>query len=77
MRMDEQHARRRTEQEAMDEDLAEVLMTISAVSRRLAGKLMAPMADERMNKREGGSHGRQGRDAGLHRRGNDHPEYRF
>jgi hypothetical protein len=61
----------------MDEDLAEVLMTISAVSKRLARKLMAPAADERMKKRGERPHERQARDAGLDRRGHDYPEYRY
>ncbi len=74
--MDEQSARLRTEQ-SMDEDLAEVLMTISAVSKRLARKLMAPAADERMNKRGERSHERQSRDAGIRHRSHDYPEYRF
>ena len=74
--MDERSARRRSEQ-SMDEDLAEVLMTISAVSKRLARKLLAPAADERMNKRGERSNGRQARDAGLDRRGHDYPEYRY
>jgi hypothetical protein len=72
--MDERKTRRRSEHET-DEDIAEVLMTISVVAKRLAKRLMAASAKDRMITREEQSYAR--RDEGLHRRGHDYPEYRF
>ncbi len=72
--MDERKNRRRSEHET-DEDIAEVLMTISAVAKRLAKRLMIASAKDRMSIREEETHER--RDEGLHRRGQDYPEYRY
>ncbi len=72
--MDERKTRGRSEHET-DEDIAEVLMTISAVAKRLAKRLMIASAKDRMITREEGTHER--RDEGLHRRGHDDPEYRY
>jgi len=72
--MEERRIRRRSEHET-DEDIAEVLMTISVVAKRLAKRLMAASAKDRMSIREEGAHER--RDEGLHRRGHDYPEYRY
>ncbi len=72
--MEERHTRRRSEHET-DEDIAEVLMTISAVAKRLAKRLMAASAKDRMSMREEDTHER--RDEGLHRRGHDYPDYRY
>ena len=72
--MDERKTRRRSEHET-DEEIAEVLMTISAVARRLAKHLMVASAKDRMGTRQEETHAR--RDEGLHRRGHDYPDYRF
>ena len=72
--MDERKTRRRSEHET-DEDIAEVLMTISAVAKRLAKRLMIASAKDRMSTREEVAHER--RDEGPHRRGHDYPEYRY
>jgi hypothetical protein len=52
-----------------------VLMTISAVAKRLAKRLMIASAKDRMHTRQEETHER--RDEGLHRRGHDYPEYRY
>ncbi len=72
--MDERQVRRRSEHET-DEDIAEVLMTISAVAKRLAKRLMAASAKDRLITREEEAHERRNED--LHRRGHDYPDYRF
>ena len=72
--MEERHTGRRSEHET-DEDIAEVLMTISVVAKRLAKRLMAASAKDRMITREEQSYAR--RDEGLHRRGHDYPDYRY
>jgi hypothetical protein len=72
--MDERRTGRRSEHET-DEDIAEVLMTISAVAKRLAKRLMTASAKDRLITGEEESHAR--RDEGLHRRGHDYPDYRF
>jgi hypothetical protein len=72
--MDERKNRRRSEHET-DEDIAAVLMTISAVAKRLAKRLMIASAKDRMHTRQEETHER--RDEGLHRRGHDYPEYRY
>ena len=72
--MDGRQVKRRSEYET-DEEIAEVLMTISAVARRLAKRLMVASAKDRMGTRQEEAHAR--RDEGLHRRGHDYPDYRF
>ncbi len=72
--MDGRQVKRRSEYET-DEEIAEVLMTISAVARRLAKRLMVASAKDRMGTRQEEAHER--RDEGLHRRGHDYPDYRF
>ncbi|PKL10460.1 MAG: hypothetical protein CVV52_18295 [Spirochaetae bacterium HGW-Spirochaetae-8] len=74
--MDERSTHHRSQQ-AMDEELADVLMAISVVARRLAKKLMLASANERKNTRDEESHARQRRDDGPHHRGHDYPAYRF
>ena len=68
--MDERSTVRKSQQ-AMDEELAEVLMAISVVSRRLAKKLMLASGNARTTQGGEESHARQRRDEGLYHRGQD------